>query len=514
MGIIGRLGEPAARLRGTTGVAALALALAPAAALAALVVYSIYQRVTFPLSLEWLEGSQILHAHRVLQGLPVYRVGSAGFLPHPYPPVHFLVVAGVGALFGLDYATARAVSAAALLLATALVCRQVWRRWPGARGERATLMVVMGGYVAATYVMVAGWYDTARVDSVALALVLLAAAPLARRDPPWSHVLLSAALACAAIYTKQTTVFFAAALCVVVFLQDRRKGVAMAAAMALICVAALLALQHVTDGGFSVWLLTMRHHVFHPTGLLGGLWVLVSRAPFLLLVPLLAWRRDLSAPAVLLLALLLAALPAGLIPYAKQGGSTNSLIPAWFLAGPTVLLLLGERLQAAPAATRRGALAAVLTFQAVYLLFFFFEPTRAWQGAAGVDRARAMNQVLSRLQGGLVCPVNPFLPVRNGQPTPQAGWLAHTDAMWARMAGVTPESYARWLAGTGARWLLLTADPVNEQEARLRRILEKDYVLDRDLGAPSWDGMWQTNPLPGVLYRRRSLTHAARAAPP
>ena len=369
------------------------------------------------------------------------------------------------------------------------------------------------GCVAATYAMVTGWYDTARVDSLALALVLLAAAPLARRDPGWARVLLSAALACAAIYTKQTTVFFAAALCVVVFLQHRRKGLAMAAAMGLICLAALLTLQQVTGGGFLVWLMNMRHHVFHPLGLLEGLWVLLSRAPFLLLLPWLV-RRGLSAPAVLMLALLAAALPAGLIPYAKQGGSTNSLIPVWFLAGPTVLLLLGERLRGRAAGVRRGALVMVLAFQVVYLPFFFFSPARAWQDAAGLARARALNRVVAGLEGGVVCPVNPFLPVRNGHRTPQAGWISHTDAMWAGMPGVTPESYARWLRGTGARWLLLTGEPVNKQEARLRRLIEETYVLERTIGAPSWDGMWQTNPLPGVLLRRKVRPAAGRAAPP
>lgn len=487
------------------------LLLVPAALLLGLVAVTMAQRLTFPLDLDWLEGSQIYHAYRVLHGLPLYRLETSGFLPHPYPPAHPLLLAAVGAVFGLDYVSARAVSIVAFAGAALVLVHQVWRHWPGGR-SRAAMALVAAGYFAATYRMTEGWFDAARVDSLALAFAVLAAAPLASKRLGWRAILLSAVFASLAMYTKQTTVFFALGICLMVALRDRKKGLILAAAMAALCTAALLALQYRTDGAFLPWLLNTRHHKIHPDNFLTGPWLIITWAPFIGLLPLLVRRGRSSARAALWLGLFLAAVPASLLPLAKRGGALNSLMPIWLLAGPVVLILLADLARRSGEAARRGLVAAVLIFQAAYFPFFFFDPARARPGAEGRRQAESLNRAVAALDGGVICPLYPFVPVRNGQPTPQASWLAHGDAMWADMPGVSSASYAGWLRRVRPKWILLTDDTV-EQEAEVRRMIGARYTLDRELAAPRWDGRWQSNPLPRWLYRRLDGAGAAPGGP-
>lgn len=489
-----------ARRRRVLGI----LALLPAALLLALLAASVRGRLGFPLALEWLEGSQIYHAQRLLGGLPLYHHQPAGFLPHPYPPLHPVVLAAAGAIFGLDYLTARAVSLLALLLSAALLLRELHRCWP--RGPaRPALLLVTAGYFAATYSMVQAWYDIARVDSLALCLVLLAGAPLARERLSWPGVLLSALFASLALYTKQTTVFFAAGLCLLAFWRNRRKGLVLAGLIGGLCLAALIALQQRSDGAFVPWLLNTRHHVFEPLRLLSGPLHLVKFAPFVLLLPVLAWPRagrpPLSPRSALWLGLLLCALPAGLLPYAKRGGAENSLIPFLFLAGPVTLMLLGERVRGLQAQRRGQAIAAILLVQALYLPFFLFAPGRANPGPERLALARQLTAEISALRGGVIAPFAPMLPSLCDQRTPQASWVSHADAMAGGMAGVTAQSYGRWLLHQDPRWLLLPDELYEDGEA-LRRQIEGRFRFVKNLPAPHWEGLWLRNPISHRLYQR------------
>lgn len=473
--------------------------LLPAALLMASVVMAIGGRIGFPMAFDWLEGNQIYHAYRLLHGQAIYRLEPSGFLPHPYPPAHILLVAASGALFGLDYISARAISVAAYAIATLVLSHQVWSHWPERRG-RALLALVAAGYLAGTYGLVRGWYDIARIDSLALAFVILAAAPLATEKTRWRDIVISAAMMTLAVYTKQTTVLFAAGMCLLVMWRDPRKGAVLALIMGAMCASALLLLEHLTQGAFTTWLFNTRHHTISLARLFEGAWEVLCGAPFLVLVPLLLGRRKLSARAALWLGLLLLAIPTGLIPFSKRGGYLNSLMPIWFLAGPTVLILIADLARSAKESTRQGALAVIMAVQAVLLSLLLFDPDNPVPGADERRRAEAMNRTIAGLEGGVVCPIYPMLPVRNGHPTAQASWISHTDAMWAKMPGVTASSYMAWLRRERPRWLLLT-DESSEAALALRRAVGTSYRFHQEITAPGWGDGWMGHPVPRRLYR-------------
>src|SRR5688500_19741361 len=82
-------------------------------------------RLAFPYDLEWCAGGSLYHAQRLLDGLPLYGGTEAVFQPFPYPPGYYAIVAGLGAITGLDYWTARFVSIAFFTAIVVVLVREV-----------------------------------------------------------------------------------------------------------------------------------------------------------------------------------------------------------------------------------------------------------------------------------------------------------------------------------------------------------------------------------------------------
>ena len=67
------------------------------------------RRLAYPYDLEWMEGTMLLHAQRLREGQPLYAPPSLAFVAFAYPPLQPALVALASAVFGLDYATGRAI---------------------------------------------------------------------------------------------------------------------------------------------------------------------------------------------------------------------------------------------------------------------------------------------------------------------------------------------------------------------------------------------------------------------
>ena len=55
--------------------------------------YVVTGRLWFQYDLEWTEGGILLAALRLVDGLPLYTVPSIDYVPFPYPPLYFSMVA-------------------------------------------------------------------------------------------------------------------------------------------------------------------------------------------------------------------------------------------------------------------------------------------------------------------------------------------------------------------------------------------------------------------------------------
>lgn len=300
-------------------------------------------RVAYPFDLEWLEGATLWHAQRLADGLPLYPPPTIAFVPHPYPPLYPALIALVShATGGVSYALGRTLSLASFAGALAIG----WRFVRGEGGSRALATAAMA-IPCAAYVAVGGWYDLVRVDSLWLLWTAAGTTRAWRGRRSTAGVTAAAALLVAAFFAKQTAAPFMIATALGLAVVDRRAALRFGAALALVGLPALWAMQRATGGWF--WFYVFRVHQSHA---FHGLEVLrvPGRLAILLLpaVPLVAWalwRR--RSPALLWTTWMAAtAIVVSGIGKATAGGYINAFIPGIYfsslLVGLAAARLVGD----------------------------------------------------------------------------------------------------------------------------------------------------------------------------
>jgi hypothetical protein len=238
-------------------------------------------RLTYPWEIEWMEGGMIVHAARVLRGLPIYAPPSLDFIAYFYTPLYAYVLAFLSYLSGgLSFALGRGVSLAASLATMGML-------FYAARRERGWLAGVLAvGMYAALFRITGAFYDVARVDSLALAL-LLASALVAHYDASMRGAVLAALLTALAVFTKQTSAVVSAFIALALLLRKPSHGLVFAGVAGALGLCAAYALERSTQGWFSFYIWRGHQgHTFYRRGLLLSYWRdLLFLCPFVLLVP-------------------------------------------------------------------------------------------------------------------------------------------------------------------------------------------------------------------------------------
>ena len=448
-------------MRSGIGWAALVFAVAGACWQLGLLVRLWAGRFRYPWDLEWLEGAALYQAFRVMKGLPTFGAPRDGYLPQNHPPLFPVVLAALGKVFGLDYPMARTFSFLCLLGAAALAARAVIMRF--GRGPRGWALAALSvGVVAAIPQACMGVTDLVRDDAFAILLCVTAAAqvPLVRRKLKTGRTLSLALTLTAVVYTRLPAVFLAAWVIAFVFFRDRSSGLRLAVVTTALGGLVLVGLLFASHGWY--WLLTVGlvqdQHV-RVDRIAGGVHVVLSFAPYLPVLPLLTIglliARRLSAPSVLWSGLLLASFPASLLPWAKEGGFENDFVPVLFCIGPATAFLMGDLIVALPV---RFWISAVLE-GALVLAGSGFLACKTWRPELWIptddmrEAAALVNARVAGMDGGVVAPQHPFLPIRNGHGNPGWSEMPYIDMVWS---GYEDLSLGRYVERTGAGYALVT----------------------------------------------------------
>lgn len=394
-------------------------ATAAAAAVAAYVGVALL-RLSYPFELEWMEGAMVEHVRRVLDGEPLYVEPSLEFVPFIYPPLYYYVSAAAAAVAGIGFAPLRAVSFVASLGCFALIAWIVYRETT----DRYTALLAAGLFAAA-YGAGGAWYDTGRVDTLFLMLILGFAASV--REPQPTLRMVGAGLLFAAAYlTKQSALVLGAPLMVYALLRNWRAGVVLVAVAIVATGAAVLAIEQASGGWFLFYTWTIpRQHALLP-GMLTGFWMEDILRPmpvaFFAALATLAWLlRTRITSALYLGALATGCVAAAWLSRLHSGGWVNVVIPA-YAAGAVmfgVALHHALRLAAgAPAVGRRRVLIAG-TYAAAVLQFalLWWNPLAQVPGAADAEAGRRMVERIAQLPGSVFVTGHGYLAVAAGKPS-------------------------------------------------------------------------------------------------
>jgi glycosyltransferase involved in cell wall biosynthesis len=221
------------------------------AALIPIIVYGVVvaHRLGYHFELEWLEGGSVELVNRITHGHGIYTAPSLANVGWPYTPLYFYVAALVAKVIGVGFLPLRLVSFAASLGAGVALVAIVKRET-----SRLSAGLVAAGLFAAAYRESGDWYDLARVDSLFIALTLLALLAGRRAMTVRAGVVVGF-LCFLAFFTKQSAAV-AVAFALVALLVRRPKVGAAAIGVALAGVAASTLIMDALTGGW------YRYYVF------------------------------------------------------------------------------------------------------------------------------------------------------------------------------------------------------------------------------------------------------------
>lgn len=348
----------------------------------------------------------LAHVERLRTSLPLYAEPSLEFAAFPYPPLFHWVGAVSTGVFGTGFGALRLVS----ILAT--VCTLVLLAVHGTRdgGHRLGGLVAAGTY-AATYRWAGSWFDVARVDALALALVL-GAVYVARFRDSTRGAALAGALAAAAFLTKQTALPMLLPLLVPLYRRAPRQAGAFVLTLALVSAGTLGVLHLSSDGWSTFYIFDMLrgHPLWQPKVL--GFWTqdMLWLAP-VLFAALAGLPPGSNRPGLgFVLWPALGMVAAAWLGRVHPGGFDNTLLPA----GLAVALIAGRL--AGRAVLRHGISApGVAALLCVQMLVMVYDPREQIPTAADHVAGERVVARLASVEGEVFAPHQGYLARRAGK---------------------------------------------------------------------------------------------------
>ena len=191
-----------------------------------------------------MEGDTLIQVHRILQGKLLYAQPSFQYIAMIYPPIYFYISALFSRLIGFGFFPLRLVSFVSSLGCISVIyfiCRK--------EGTGILPALIASGFFASTYKLGGAWFDIARVDMLALFLVLLAVY-LIRIKSMEAYIIAGIVFALSCL-TKQTNLFILVFLCLYFILIDRNKSLGFVFTSIACFLIVSLSLDHVFSGWYS-----------------------------------------------------------------------------------------------------------------------------------------------------------------------------------------------------------------------------------------------------------------------
>jgi hypothetical protein len=434
-----------------------------------------------------MDGGTLLHAHRLLHGEPIYVVPAreAGFLPNAYPPGLYFALAGLGAIFGLDYWIGRLVSIAATLAGAAILARQVQLAFRGLPLPWAPALLALGA-IAAGFPFTGGWYDATMTDPLALCLAivsgrLLLTAPAELRPRKLALVSLLMVLT---VYTKQSYVVLVAWQVLFACRYGVRRALALGIVTAALAGTLLAVAVYVTRGSFIHYVAAqLLRHRSDAGRMWDGATLVLGFAPYLPLALAaglwLASRRALSQSSLLWIGMLAFAFPMALVHYGKSSGWANNFMPIVVL-GPAASFCVAADLCRLIKPRQQAWLLALCALGAATLLMLRRYPTEPYTAhdAPRVAAAR-LNAFVAKLGPGVLIPARPMLALRNGSELEQIHVMAWYDAI---DSGRTDLKFDDFIRRTRPRYVILA----DQEPAAVVEALARDYVSIGRVPPETW----------------------------
>jgi hypothetical protein len=444
------------------------------------------RRVGYPFELEWLEGAMADHMMRVIRGEQLYVAPGVGFVPFIYPPLFYYLSAAVALVTGPGLLPMRLVA-----LGSTVGCF-VMIAWIVRRESRSALAaIVAAGVFAATFVPGGAWFDLARVDSLFILFMLVAAA-LVRFGNGVASSIAAGVVLWLGLMTKQSAIIIGAPLLAYLALYDRRRALWLAVAFTAPAVASHIAIDAASDGWYSwyAWKAPAVHGY-----ILQGLytfwaWSVLRALPIASIASLwyfLSSRRR-QNPSLVFHALFGAGMiGASWLHRLHRGGYENVLLLAF--AALAILAGLGMARLLDDASGSRRATLAICAATVIQLVMLTYNPAKLVPGAEQRRAWSALVDRIRRVDGPVWIPYHGYIAELAGKPSG-----VHLEATMAVM-----------MTGENAVSDSMRASLVGALEHRVHRMIVADQSLEATCREAGWT--W----LLDALHRNYVVADTVRA---
>ena len=218
--------------------------------------YTAVMRINYPFELEWMEGGQLEHVVRILNGQEIYVAPSLEFIPYIYTPLYTYISAGIAEITGVSFFPLRLVSYISVLLTLILLYKIVKDKT-----KESYWAIIAAGLYAAMYKVGGFWFDIARVDSLFILFFFASIYYLLKNEKPL-YAILAGLFAALSFLTKQSVVFMLFPIVLYLFIYERRKALWYFSTLMIVSVAVSLYFNIKTDGWYWFWnfSLPVTHH--------------------------------------------------------------------------------------------------------------------------------------------------------------------------------------------------------------------------------------------------------------
>ena len=220
--------------------------LAAAAFIMAFIVIAV-MRINYPFELEWMEGGQLEHVVRILDGQEIYVEPSLEFIPYIYTPLYSYISAGVAEITGVSFFPLRLVSYVSVLFTFVVLFFLVKKET-----KSSYWGLMAAGLYAAMYKIGGFWFDIARVDSLFILFFIISIYYLLKNDKLYNAVI-AGIFAALSFLTKQSVVFMLFPLVLYLFVYKRKVALYYFSVLMVISVGVSLYFNIKTDCWYWFW---------------------------------------------------------------------------------------------------------------------------------------------------------------------------------------------------------------------------------------------------------------------
>ncbi len=431
--------------------------------------YIALSRAGYAFELEWMEGSMADHIRILSGGGNIYAAPSLDFVPFIYAPLYYVICYPAALLWGNALFAMRLVSLLSFGLTLLLIYKWVFKE----TGVAAYSFISIAMFTAC-FEVCGAWYDIARVDSLALLLIMSFFYILRFGRFKYNQVIAALMLTLACM-CKQSNIVAAAPLIIFLAFQDFKKHIPLISISALSLVCAVFYLNYRSDYlfGYYAYYLPSMHAI--DKSLIAGFWFgdLLPKIPFLIILScffLIKLYFIKSADFLFYASLAFGMVLSSWLARIHEGGYLNVLMPAcaaFSLISPLALKKITDSpsvnyenekidISLCCGLSKLSFAYAVLLMQFLFLLYnpCVHIPSKEDEAAGKslIDKIKSFN-------GEVYVPYHPYLVFMAGKSGPAAHHMAVFDILRADKGGINyrliNEAVSGYIASKKAEAIIL-----------------------------------------------------------